>query len=151
MNCALCERVKLTKENKYPYMVHEFKNSFLMLGEHQFYKGYFVLVMKDHYREMTDLPKTIAHELLDEMLITSRFIDQQFKPTKMNTCSLGNVVDHIHWHFFPRYKEDPDFKNPPWLQMSQFDSAKLSPQEADQLVNKMRIEFKNFHSLSGNG
>jgi diadenosine tetraphosphate (Ap4A) HIT family hydrolase len=151
MICALCDRVKLTQQNQYPYVIHEFKNSYLMLGEHQFYKGYFILVMKDHYREMTDLPKSVAHELLDEMLLTSFFIEKTFKPTKMNTCSLGNVVDHIHWHFFPRYKEDPDFKNPPWLQMAQFDSARLSPGEAEQIVKKMREEFKSFHSLSGIG
>jgi diadenosine tetraphosphate (Ap4A) HIT family hydrolase len=69
----------------------------------------------------------------------------------MNTCSLGNVVDHIHWHFFPRYKDDPDFKNPPWLQMDKFESARLDPAEVEQMVIKMREEFKSFHSLSGNG
>jgi diadenosine tetraphosphate (Ap4A) HIT family hydrolase len=150
MNCALCDRVKLTQENKYSFMVHEFKNSYLMLGEHQFYKGYFILVMKDHFKEMTDLPTVIAHEVLDEMLLTSRFIENTFKPTKMNTCSLGNVVPHIHWHFFPRYIDDPDFKNPPWLQMSQFDSAKLAPDEAERMVQDMRTKFKNFHSVSLN-
>ena len=151
MGCALCERVKLTKDGLYPYIIHEFKNSYLMLGEHQFYKGYCVLVLKEHHREMTDLPNQSAHEVLDEMLLTSKFLETSFKPSKMNTCSLGNVVPHVHWHFFPRYKEDPDFKNPPWLQMAQFERANLTPSEAEQMVKTMSQNFKNFNSLSGQG
>ncbi len=122
-----------------------------MLGEHQVYRGYVVLVMKQHFREMIDLPASFAHEFFDEMLLTSRFIESTFKPTKMNMCSLGNVVPHIHWHFFPRYSEDPDFKNPPWLQMDKFESAKLTPDETKETVQRMQLEFKNFNSLSGPG
>ena len=151
MICPLCERVQLTQNKKYSNLVHEFKNSYLMLGEHQFYKGYFVLVMKEHFREMTDLPATIAHEVFDEMLLTSRFIEATFTPAKMNMCSLGNVVPHIHWHFFPRYKDDPDFKNPPWLQMEKFESAKLTLDETKKMVEDMQREFKSFNSLSGQG
>jgi diadenosine tetraphosphate (Ap4A) HIT family hydrolase len=141
MKCALCERVETTAAGKYPYLIHEFKHSYLYLGEHQFYKGYCVLVTKKHYREMTDLPAQDVHELLDEMLLTSKFIEKTFLPTKMNMCSLGNVVDHVHWHFFPRYADDPDFKNPPFLQMNKFEEARLTPTERDELLEKMKTAF----------
>jgi diadenosine tetraphosphate (Ap4A) HIT family hydrolase len=151
MSCALCERVNLTKSGNYPYLIHEFKHSYLMLGEHQYYEGYCVLVSKKHYREMTDLPQEIAHEFFNEMLLTSKFIEETFEPKKMNMCSLGNVVDHVHWHFFPRYAHDPDFKNPPWLQMDRFEGAKLSPDQRDKVLKELKQGFKSFHSLSGLG
>lgn len=136
--CPLCQRVENTKSGQYPYLIHEFKNSFLYLGEHQFYKGYCVLVTKEHFREMTDVPSGMREELFKEMMTAHEAIDKTFSPKKMNMCSLGNVVDHVHWHFFPRYADDADFKNPPWLQMHLFDSARVTPQQRDELIEKLK-------------
>jgi len=138
MNCPLCERVKLTKSGNYPYLIHEFKNSYLMLGEHQFFEGYSVLVLKEHFREMTDLPKSLQVEFFEEMMMSSKAIENAFGPKKMNMCSLGNVVDHMHWHFFPRYESDTQFTDPPWLRMKMFDSAKVTPAQALLNIEKIR-------------
>ena len=141
MTCPLCDRPK-----NYPYLVHEFKNSRLFLGEHQFYQGYCVLVTKDHYKEMTDIPEDIRAEVFSEMMISSKLIEKTFKPTKMNMCSLGNVVPHVHWHFFPRYAADPDFKNPPWLSMHLFDGAKIGPEKRDEIIKLLK---SNLTEMSG--
>lgn len=141
MNCSLCERVTRTQENQYPYLIHEFENSYLYLGEHQFYRGYCVLVTKEHFREMTDLPAANRAALFEEMMKSHQALEKVFRPKKMNMCSLGNVVDHVHWHFFPRYGNDPDFKNPPWLQMHLFSSAKVSPQERDELIKIIKAQL----------
>lgn len=138
MTCSLCLRVNQTIKKEYPYLIHEFKNSFLYLGEHQYYLGYCVLVTKVHFREMIDLPESNAQELFQEMMQVHKALNITFSPKKMNLSSLGNVVDHIHWHFFPRYHEDVNFKNPPWLQMQQFDSAKIDAQKRDELISKIR-------------
>lgn len=138
MTCPLCERVS---NSSYPYLIHEFPNSYLYLGEHQYYKGYCVLVSKKHYREMTDMPESERNALFQEMMKSHQIIEKVFQPKKMNMCSLGNVVDHIHWHFFPRYADDANFKNPPWLQMQNFDSAKVSPEERDKIIEKIKSFF----------
>lgn len=138
MSCPLCERVTTTKSGKYPYLIHEFKHSYLMLGEHQFFEGYSVLVLKDHFREMTDLPPHISSEFFGEMMAASKAIELAFSPKKMNMCSLGNVVDHVHWHFFPRYANDPQFFDPPWLRMKLFDNAKVTPAQAAINIEKIQ-------------
>ncbi|WP_408097828.1 HIT family protein [Peredibacter sp. HCB2-198] len=143
MSCPLCDRSKNTAEGKYPYLIHEFKHSYLYLGEHQYYQGYCVLVTKDHYREMTDVPSPKREELFQEMMRSHEIIQKVFQPKKMNMCSLGNVVDHVHWHFFPRYESDPNFKNPPWLQMQHFDSAKVSPEKRDELIGMLKNAFSS--------
>lgn len=140
MSCSLCNRVKLTQEGSYPYLIHEFEHSYLMLGEHQFFQGYSVLVLKEHFREMTDIPSEMREEFFQEMMKASKAIEAAFSPKKMNMCSLGNVVDHVHWHFFPRYAEDPEFFDPPWLRMKLFESAKVTPEQA--LVNILKIRQK---------
>lgn len=141
MSCPLCERVGRTHLNQYPFLIHEFKNSYLYLGEHQFYRGYCVLVTKEHFREMTDVPEDKRQELFKEMMKAHSAIEKVFKPKKMNMCSLGNVVDHVHWHFFPRYENDPQFTNPPWLQMHLFDSAKVTTHERDELIRMLKDQF----------
>jgi diadenosine tetraphosphate (Ap4A) HIT family hydrolase len=141
MTCSLCERVKKLKEGSYPFLIHEFEHSFLLLGEHQFYKGYCVLVSKAHHREMADIPSPEREELFQEMMISSKVIQTVFKPKKMNLSSLGNVVEHLHWHFFPRYAEDPQFLNPPWLQMHLFDPSLLNSEERDELLKILKNEF----------
>lgn len=141
MSCPLCDRVKNTADGNYPYLIHEFKHSYLYLGEHQFYRGYCVLVSKNHYREMTDIPTGEREIIFQEMMISHEAIQKVFNPKKMNMCSLGNVVDHVHWHFFPRYADDTEFKNPPWLQMHLFDSARVAPAERDKLIEMLKAEF----------
>jgi len=141
MNCPLCERVKITGEGKYPYLIHEFKNSYLMLGEHQFFKGYCVLLAKDHHKEMTELPANIQSEIFQELMSAQRALEAEFKPTKMNLCSLGNVVPHIHWHLFPRYQSDPEFMDPPWLRMKDFSKASISPDEAKERIVRIRLRI----------
>lgn len=141
MNCTLCERNQLSLSKNSPFLIHEFKNSYLYVGDHQYYLGYSVLVTKDHYREMTDIPEPIRLEFFQEMMKTHEVLQKVFKPKKMNLCSLGNVVDHIHWHFFPRYADDENFKNPPWLQMDFFQEKKTRPEHLNEIIRMIKNEL----------
>ncbi len=140
MSCPLCDRVK---NSEYPYLIHEYKNSYLYLGEHQYYQGYCVQVSKTHYREMTDMPVAARTDFFQELMTSHEIIQKVFNPKKMNLCSLGNVVDHIHWHFFPRYADDQNFMNPPWLQMQYFDEHKISDSKRGELIAMLKPFFKD--------
>ena len=142
MNCPLCERVEATKNQNYPFLVHEFKHSFLYLGEHQYYRGYCVLVTKNHYREMTSIPENIRSEFFQELMKTHELLEKVFTPKKMNLESLGNVVDHMHWHFFPRYEDDVDFKKPPFLQMDRFNERLVGAEERSELIEILKAGLK---------
>jgi diadenosine tetraphosphate (Ap4A) HIT family hydrolase len=90
---------------------------------------------------MTDLPGITRNEFFQEMMKVHEVIEKVFRPQKMNMCSLGNVVSHMHWHFFPRYGEDDNFKNPPWLQMHLFDTAKVGDTERDEIIRLLKPHF----------
>jgi diadenosine tetraphosphate (Ap4A) HIT family hydrolase len=119
-------------------VIAEFEHSVLYLGEHQYYRGYCVLVTKKHYKEMTDIQEPERSSLFQEMMRAHSAIEEAFAPKKMNMCSLGNVVPHIHWHFFPRYADDENFTSPPWLQMQYFESVKPTSAERDELIECIR-------------
>ena len=143
-SCLLCQKVATLIEvsdiekRQNLFFIHEFKHSVLLLGEHQFFLGYCQLVTKAHYREMSDIPEKLRIEFFQEMMIVHQLIEKTFSPHKMNLSSLGNVVDHIHWHFFPRYKDEPHLLDPPWGHQDKFPQHLISSEAARSLVEKMK-------------
>lgn len=142
MTCALCEREQKLLRGEYPYLIHEFDHSWWLLGEHQYYEGYSVLLLKGHARELTELSTQRSLAVFAELLQAQSCVERVLKPHKMNLCSLGNVVDHVHWHLFPRYANDPKRENPPWLQMGEFSSKNISPEEAQVTIEKFQSYLK---------
>jgi diadenosine tetraphosphate (Ap4A) HIT family hydrolase len=128
MNCAICDR--LASASADPALVHEFANSYLLLGNHQYYKGYCLLLFKEHVRELHELDEATQISLHMELMQATRAIAQAFKPWKINHACLGNQDEHIHWHIIPRYLSDPDYKQHPWLHSAEF--CKHIGDEADR-------------------
>lgn len=123
-DCQLCNRLALLKQKADPALVHEFENSILVVGEHQFYPGYCVLILKQHIREIHELSPEIQTEFHQELMQATQAIAKAFQPWKINHASLGNVVEHVHWHIFPRYLSDPQHKAHPWIHEAEFNLHK---------------------------
>jgi len=92
-------------------MVREFKQSFLVMGYNQHFRGYAILLVKRHQREPHQLPPAARRQLFDELMESGEAVWRCFKPWKLNYACLGNEVPHVHWHIIPRYKKGPA----PWL------------------------------------
>ena len=129
--CSICERVKLAKEGKNSFLIHEFKSSYLVLGDHQFYKGYSLLIFKLHVRELHELSADTQQMLFKELMTAGKAVNDAFKPWKMNYSCYGNQVPHIHWHLFPRYESDANHLNTPWSNAAEFGNHPT--QEADKI------------------
>jgi len=135
----MCERVAQRANN--PHLIHEFPRSTLLVGDHQFHKGYCLLVLKDHVREMHELPPQVAHDVIDELMQATRAVVTTFEPWKINHACYGNVVPHIHWHIFPRYESDPDHLNHPWLHAEKFKAHEIGPDAARAIANQIRANL----------
>ena len=141
--CSICHRLVLViSQGQDLNLIHEFKNSYLVLGDHQFFKGYSVLLLKDHYRELHDLEGTLQQELLSELMKAGKAVFDAFKPWKMNYSCYGNQVPHVHWHIFPRYESDPDRLDPPWLSSSKFVLKVGSTQERAEAITAIRAQLQ---------
>jgi diadenosine tetraphosphate (Ap4A) HIT family hydrolase len=141
--CPLCEREALLRAGSYPYLVKELEHTWWLLGEHQYYAGYSVLLLKGHEREISDLSPERAEGVFRELRQVESAVRRTFRPHKMNLCSLGNVVDHVHWHLFPRYAEDSQRANPAWLQMGEFATKNITPNEAQPLIQRLTQSLAN--------
>lgn len=134
--CALCERIKDIESDA--SLVYEFPHSYLLLGAHGFYRGYCVLVLKQHVRELHELDDATQIEFNRELMAATTAIAKAFTPWKINHASLANQVQHIHWHIIPRYQDDPDHRQHPWLHEQEFTQHHLSEDQKTKLIASIR-------------
>jgi len=134
--CEGCRRVE--EGRKSPLFIHEFPSSFLFLGDHQFFKGYSVLMLKRHQREWTDLAAEAQHQMFEELSAATRAVEAAFNPWKMNHACLGNQLQHVHWHLMPRYEGDPDRLQHPWTRMEKFKDNIPNPKVRDESIQAIR-------------
>lgn len=106
MDCLICNRIQLIKEGKNPYFVCELKTGYVVLGDHQRFKGYTLFLCKEHASELHFLSKDFKTNFLEEMTLVAEAIYNVYKPDKMNYELLGNGDSHLHWHLFPRFDGD---------------------------------------------
>ncbi|HVA69253.1 MAG TPA: HIT family protein [Candidatus Binataceae bacterium] len=112
--CGICALIERARDASFADFVAELPNSWVILGDAQFYRGYCVLLAKTHATEMHLLEPPEARALFDEVLAVGRAIALVTKPLKLNYECLGNVEPHVHWHVFPRYESDPMRLAPIW-------------------------------------
>ena len=140
--CLICERITEQKAGKNPYYIHEFKNSILVLGDHQYFRGYSLLLYKEHIRELHEIPERLQLELYGELMAAGKAVFNAFNPWKMNYSCYGNAVEHVHWHIFPRYKTEPDHKIHPWLHCSEFKGHLVGADKAQETIARIRQHLK---------
>lgn len=133
-SCTICQRLLTIKDS--PLLIKEFEHSFLVLGDHQFFNGYCVVHYKKHVRDLYELSPQIQSELFLEVMQAAKAINKAFSPWKLNYSCYGNVVEHIHWHIFPRYESDPDLRMHPWLHSADFGIHSVSK---DQMAKNIEL------------
>lgn len=138
----ICKRINQWKKGENPYFITEFKNSIFVIGDHQFYKGYSLLLLKEHVRELHEMGEQTYLELQQELLIAGKAIFKTFYPWKMNYQCLGNSDEHVHWHILPRYTDDLYHKTLPMTDYMKGEvdlkEFMISSEEAIQLATKVR-------------
>lgn len=108
MDCKYC---KFPPEK----ILAETPTSYVVLGG-QLHHGHMKIVFKRHVEELTELDEQEYLQFCKDMLRCAKVVEKVFKPAKMNYELLGNWWPHLHWHIYPRYEDDPDFAQPPFLE-----------------------------------
>lgn len=143
-NCLICERIELIKKNKNKFFIKELKSGYVVLGDHQYYKGYTLFLSKIHTDELYKLNPKDRIQFLGDMALVSEAVYKAFKPRKLNYELLGNTDSHLHWHIFPRYEDDPNPQVPVWITpitVRNSDKYKPTDLEIDSLRNRLIKEL----------
>lgn len=101
------ERIQSIRDGKNPHFVAEMETGYVILGDHQAFRGYTQLLCKEPAFELHYLDAPLKLKFLEEMSLVVEAVDTAFEPDKMNVELLGNRDPHMHWHIVPRNDDDP--------------------------------------------
>jgi diadenosine tetraphosphate (Ap4A) HIT family hydrolase len=133
--CQGCARV--AQAASHPDLIAELPASWLLLGEHQAYPHYAVLWSKQHAKELHHLPPAGYAAFMDDLRRASSAVEAASQCWKLNVVSLGNVVQHVHLHLFPRSSMDPDRTMHPWVHAGDFEHTG-TPQQRQAAIARIR-------------
>ncbi|MEZ0260806.1 MAG: HIT family protein [Alphaproteobacteria bacterium] len=74
----------------------------------------YLVPRRENVREIYDLSAQDQMQLVREMSMAAAALNSLYKPEKINTAALGNMVPQLHIHVFARYKDDPAWPRPVW-------------------------------------
>jgi len=141
--CGICAGLETIRAGKAPNLIAELDNSYVVLGDAQFYRGYCILLAKSHARELFELPRDEALALFDELRSVAEAINTVVQPLKLNYECLGNLEAHVHWHVFPRYAtEDEKLRRAPiWDRPVAERTRPLEEHDQRALMASLRAEI----------
>jgi diadenosine tetraphosphate (Ap4A) HIT family hydrolase len=141
--CGICAGIERIRAGKAPNLIAELDNSYVVLGDAQFYRGYCILLAKHHANELFQLPRAEALALFDEVRSVGEAIFVVVKPLKLNYECLGNTEPHVHWHIFPRYEsEEEDLRlGPIWVRPAAERTRSLEERDQRALIAALRAEI----------
>lgn len=69
---------------------------------------------RDNIEEIVDLSVEDQEQLLKELRMASKVMQESFDADKLNIGALGNIVRQLHVHVIARYETDLAWPNPVW-------------------------------------
>ncbi len=147
--CFICDRIEKSKNGENRYFVKELTTGYVVIGDHQHFRGYTLFLYKEHKTELFQLNQTQRIKFLEEMSVVAEAVSKAFKAEKMNYELLGNGDSHIHWHLFPRTSGDLDGygkngKGPVWwypMEKMYHDESVPTDEELSEMKAKLLREL----------
>jgi len=109
------------------------------LHEDQFLPGWTILVLRRHATELWELTPDERAELLEEVTLVARALDEAYGAAKLNYALLGNQIPHVHWHLVPRRRDDPAPREAPWSIAHA--PRRLGPAELEASLAELRLRL----------
>ena len=106
--CLVCDRIDMIKRGENPYFVKELETGYVVIGDHQHFRGYTLFLYKHHEgkTELFHLDEEERATFLREMTLVAEAVSRAFQAEKLNYELLGRGDAHLHWHLFPRRRGD---------------------------------------------
>ena len=104
--CSFCQIVSGEKES---CVVFEDSTSFAFLDHRPVFPGHCLLLPKDHYETLADLPDTLISDLFRNVQLLARAVELGLQADGSFVAVNNRVsqsVPHMHVHVVPRKKKD---------------------------------------------
>ncbi len=138
MDCSACARIAKIADGSNPDFVATLAESHVTLADEQVYRGYCILLLKDHHEQLDALPRDRQRRLWDDVAQVAAALRTVVRPVRLNYACLGNFVTHVHWHVIPRHADDREPTNPIWNRPLSERRVSLPADERERLVAALR-------------
>ncbi len=99
----------------------------------------YLVPRRENIREIFELTVTDQQQLIREIALAAQALHVLYKPEKINTAALGNVVPQLHVHILARFKDDPAWPRPVWA--VQRDEISYTESEKNAELQKLKDYF----------
>lgn len=99
----------------------------------------YLVPRRDGVREFYDLSAADQAQLMREIARAGRALNTLYKPDKINTAALGNMVSQLHVHVFARFTADKAWPKPVWA--IQWDEIPYTDSGQTTEIQKLRDCF----------
>ena len=138
MSCSACDRVARIGDGKNPDFVATLTESHVTLADEQVYRGYCILLLKDHHEHLDELPLDRQQRVWEDVMRVATVLRRELAPVRLNYACLGNLVTHVHWHVIPRYADDPEAQHPIWVRPLAERRISLPAPDRQRLIATLR-------------
>lgn len=132
-DCIFCKIVKGIKEDE---KIYEDKEFVAFLDINPCARGHLMLVPKEHYRWVWDIPNDVYTQYLLKIKELAKVLMKAFNTDCVQEAIAGMDVDHAHIHLLPRLKND----GLGGLPVNPLD-PKPSEEEMKEIAEKIRNSF----------
>lgn len=108
MDCLFCKIINKEIPSK---VIYEDDNYLSFLDINPNTKGHILVIPKKHVKNFTELTEEQATELIKVVKkIAPKLVSilgvEDYNLALNNGSVAGQIIDHVHWHIIPRYKDD---------------------------------------------
>ena len=101
--CLICDRIKMIRQNSNLWFVKELETGYVVIGDHQYFRGYPLFLCKEHKTELFQLDDDTKMKFLEEMSVVAQAVAKAFGAEKMNYELLATVIPICTGICFPGY------------------------------------------------
>lgn len=92
-------------------ILYESSESLAFLDINPINFGHALVVTKKHFKDFSELPYGVLHDVVDTLQAVSKAIVESVRPAGFNIfnnngLAAGQTVFHFHFHVAPRYNDD---------------------------------------------
>lgn len=124
------------------FFISDLKISRLLLMNDSNYPWLILVPREPDLIELTDLTFSDQTEVLREINLVGKILQENFGAEKLNIAALGNVVSQLHIHVIARKKNDATFPKPVW------GNAVVKPYESEasqDLIEKIKSLLTTYY------
>ncbi len=136
-DCVFCNKKML--EDEYMFPIKEMENGLLFFDKDQRYQGKLIFIYKhSHIVGLEDIPSPYDESFIKELKKVNLALKSSFDDIELlNTLTMGNYIEHCHFHIIPRRKSDKLFGRNPLNGLEDIAHVHLSTKQFEDMKDKI--------------